>query len=287
MISRFLKRKTAAPAPVAPRTPEGTTVWAVGDIHGCLDLLKALVEAIVEDTRKSSAQKTIVVFLGDYVDRGPDSRGVIRYLAGLGQDELIEWHFLKGNHEDTMLQFLTDPRVGQQWCEYGGNETLESYGLRAPQIRHKVEAWAHLAADLDHRLEPNERRFLEQLELSVTIGGYFFAHAGARPGESLERQTSEDLMWIRRTFLDSAVGFDRVVVHGHTPEADVHSDARRVGVDTKAYESGVLTALRLSGSVRETFQTTRLPVGGAIVVRRSLLPAAETVLARASLAGAA
>lgn len=289
MISRFLKRKTVVTTPTAPSVPDGVTVWAVGDIHGCLDLLEPLIDAIVADTRTSSAQKTIVVFLGDYIDRGPDSRGVIRHLMGLDHGDLIEWRFLKGNHEETMLKFLSDPRIGQQWCEYGGDATLASYGLRLPQMRHKVEAWAHVADDLEHRIEAAELQFLNELELSITIGDYFFAHAGARPGAPLERQTSEDLMWIRRSFLDSAVGFERIVVHGHTPDDYVHSDSRRVGIDTKAYASGVLSALRLNGSVRETVQSIRLasatePADGCetpeIVVRRTVLTPAVTVLAR-------
>lgn len=297
MISRFLKRKTEAASPAAPSVPNGVVVWAIGDVHGCLDLLEPLVEAILADTRTTSAVKTIVVFLGDYIDRGPDSRGVLRYLAALKDDDRIEWRFLKGNHEETMLKFLSDPKVGQQWCEYGGDTTLASYGLRLPPIRHKVEAWAHLATDLEHRLEPAEQLFLDRLELSVTVGDYFFAHAGARPGELLERQTGEDLMWIRRSFLDSPVGFERIVVHGHTPESYVHSDSRRVGLDTKAYASGVLTALRLSGEVRETVQSVRTQppedlsapqVGGAcpgIAVRRAILPLNAMVRSRAASTG--
>lgn len=288
MISRFLKRKITATAPAAPSVPGGVTVWAIGDIHGCQDLLEPLIDAIVADARQSPAQKTIVVFLGDYIDRGPDSRSVLRYLAALVSDDQIEWRFLKGNHEDTMLKFLADPRVGQQWCEYGGDATLASYGLRLPQLRHKVEAWAHVATDLDHRLDAAERRFLTQLELSVTIGDYFFSHAGARPGEPLERQTSEDLMWIRRTFLDSPVSFERIVVHGHTPEDYVHSDGRRVGLDTKAYASGILSALRLDGQRRETVQAVRQVAANEegdvnfpkVTVRRALLPPTDAVLSR-------
>ena len=297
MISRFLKRKTIVTPPTAPSVPNDVTVWAVGDVHGCLDLLVALVAAIRADARQSSERKTVVVVLGDYIDRGPDSRGVLRYLAALSNEESIEWRFLKGNHEETMLKFLSDPTVGQQWCDYGGDATLASYGLRLPQMRHRVEAWAHVAADLDHHLTPAERQFLERLELSITIGDYFFAHAGARPGEALDRQTGEDLMWIRRTFLDSPVGFERIVVHGHTPEAEVHSDGRRVGVDTRAYASGVLSALRLSGRTRETVQAVLPGKGGEqaeaskatgemdeVRVRRATLPLTSGFLVRASAA---
>jgi len=221
-------------------------VWAVGDIHGRLDLLEPLVQHMLADAAVSAAGRTVVVFLGDYIDRGPDSRGVIRYLAGLPKDRGIEWRFLKGNHEEAMLGFLSDPATGPTWCEYGGDAALASYGLRLPQIKHKPEGWTHLSADLDHKVAPAERSFLEGLELSVTVGDYFFAHAGARPGIALSEQSARDLMWIRGSFLDSDVEFDKIIVHGHTPARAVNADHRRIGIDTKAYESGMLTALKLS-----------------------------------------
>lgn len=255
MFSKLLKRRAPVKAPENPRVPDGEIVWAIGDIHGRLDLLKPLVEAIRADAAGTNARRKTVVFLGDYIDRGPDSRGVIHYLAGLPRDEGIEWRFLKGNHEEAMLNFLADPAEGAKWCDYGGDATLQSYGLRVPQLKHRADAWAHLAADLDHKVTTEERVFLEGLELSVGIGDYFFAHAGARPGEALDRQTAEDLMWIRRSFLESPIEFEQVVVHGHTPTAEVHADHRRVGIDTRAYESGVLTALRLAGAERRIMQT--------------------------------
>ena len=237
-------------APVAPRIPEGVVLWAVGDVHGRLDLLKPLVEAILADAAGSSANRKVVIFLGDYVDRGSDSRGVIRYLVDLPQDVGIEWRFLKGNHEEAMLNFLKDPSAGARWCEYGGDAALRSYGLRPPNLKHKVEAWARVSADLDHKLSLPERKFLEGLELSMVLGDYFFAHAGARPGAPLDRQSAHDLMWVRNSFLDSPVAFEKVVVHGHTPTRNVHIDHRRIGVDTKAYASGVLSAVRLEGTGR-------------------------------------
>jgi serine/threonine protein phosphatase 1 len=247
MFSKLLKRKTPVRAPENPRVPEGVIVWAIGDIHGRLDLLSPLVHSIRAHAAASPPARTIVIFLGDYIDRGPDSRGVIRYLADLSKEEGIEWRFLRGNHEEAMLDFLEDPTAGQNWCEYGGDATLLSYGLRPPGIRHKAEPWAHLSADLDHKLDPKERSWLMNLEDSVAVGDYFFVHAGARPGISLDLQSSDDMLWIRKTFLESDVEFERIVVHGHTPTAEVHVDHRRIGVDTKAYESGVLSAVRLQG----------------------------------------
>lgn len=254
MLSRLFRSRTQVAAPTAPAVPDGTVVWAVGDIHGRLDLLEPLVEAIVADLRASSASRRVVVFLGDYIDRGPDSRGVLQLLAGLSDVQGVEWRFLKGNHEQAMLGFLADPSAGRRWCEYGGDSALRSYGLRIPELTHRTEAWARVAADLRHKLTAREMEFLENLELSLTVGDYFFAHAGARPGVALDRQTSEDLMWIRNSFLDSPAAFDRVVVHGHTPTSRAYVDHRRIGIDTKAYDSGILSALRLTGSQRSLLQ---------------------------------
>ncbi|WP_439476298.1 metallophosphoesterase family protein [Brevundimonas sp.] len=255
MLSKLFRSRTQVAAPAAPAVPDGTVVWAVGDIHGRLDLLQPLVGAIVADLHASTAARKVVIFLGDYIDRGPDSRGVLRLLADLSVVEGVEWRFLKGNHEQAMLGFLQDPSAGPKWCEYGGDNALRSYGLRVPDLVHRTEAWARVAADLRHKLTAPELAFLENLELSLAVGDYFFSHAGARPGVALERQSSEDLMWIRQPFLNSRTVFERVVVHGHTPTSHVHADHRRIGIDTKAYHSGVLSALRLEGHERSLLQT--------------------------------
>jgi serine/threonine protein phosphatase 1 len=269
MISAlFRTNKARASGPAPASVPSGTIVWAVGDVHGCLALLQALTSAIISDASESLAERKVVVFLGDYIDRGPDSRGVIQHLQALPKDIGIEWRFLKGNHEEAMLRFLADPGFGSNWCDYGGDAALLSYGLRPPAMRHRADAWARLAADLDHKLSLDEREFLDQLELSLVVGDYFFAHAGARPGRSLEAQSAEDLLWIRRSFLDSAQTFSKVIVHGHTPTEAVHSDHRRVGVDTKAYESGVLSALRLEGQSRSVVQSATTGEGEPATISR-------------------
>ena len=254
MLSKLFRSRTQVAAPAAPAVPDGTVVWAVGDIHGRLDLLQPLVEAMIADLDASTAMRKVVVFLGDYIDRGPDSRGVLQTLAGLSAVPGVEWRFLKGNHEQAMMGFLDDPSTGPRWCEYGGDNALRSYGLRVPDLAHRTEAWARVAADLRHKLTAHEMAFLQNLELSVTLGDYFFSHAGARPGVALDRQAPEDLMWIRQPFLDSRTPFERVVVHGHTPTAVVHADERRIGIDTKAYHSGVLSAVRLEKDARSLLQ---------------------------------
>ena len=280
MFLKLLKRRSAVQAPRSPRVPAGTVVWAIGDIHGRHDLLRPLVEAIRADLRATDAQKKVVIFLGDYVDRGPDSREVIRYLAALPAGDGVEWRFLKGNHEETMVKFLDDPMVGVQWCEYGGEATLRAYGLRPPDMKHRAEAWRRLSTDLDHKLGADERAFLANLELQVSIGDYFFAHAGARPGLPLDRQSAGDLLWIRSSFLRSDVEFEKVVVHGHTPAAEVHADRRRIGIDTRAYESGMLTALKLQGGERRILQAIAPrsleggidPAGDAVALQWADLP---------------
>jgi serine/threonine protein phosphatase 1 len=254
MFSKLLRRPQRARSPTSPRVPTDTVVWAIGDIHGRDDLLEPLLRAIRADLSGMDDQRKVVIFLGDYVDRGPGSREVLGLLASLPAEEGLEWRFLKGNHEETMARFLDDPSVGTRWCEYGGVATLQSYGLRPPDMKHRVEAWQRLSSDLNHKLNKVERAFLSGLETRVTVGDYFFAHAGARPGEPLETQAAEDLLWIRGTFLRSDVEFEKVVVHGHTPTAEVHVDRRRIGIDTRAYESGVLTALRLRGTERRILQ---------------------------------
>lgn len=257
MISTLFKRKTKSlSAPATPGVPDGEVVWAIGDIHGRLDLLVPLVDAILDDAAKSDARRKIVIFLGDYIDRGPDSRGVLRYLINLPKDLGIEWRFLKGNHEEAMLRFIDDPSFGPSWCEYGGDAALASYGLKPPEMKHRAEAWARVAADLDHKISREERGFLGSLGLSHAEGDYFFAHAGARPGVALDRQSDRDLMWIRGSFLDSDTVFEKIVVHGHTPSADVYIDGRRIGIDTKAYASNRLTAVRLHGARRSFLQST-------------------------------
>lgn len=286
MLSKLFRSRTPVAAPALPAVPDGTVVWAIGDIHGRLDLLQPLVEAIAADLNGSTATRKVVIFLGDYIDRGQDSRDVLRLLAALSTVQGVEWRFLKGNHEQAMLDFLADPSAGARWCEYGGDNALRSYGLRVPELAHRAEAWARVSADLQHKLTDAETAFLEGLELSVTVGDYFFSHAGARPGVALDRQSPADLMWIRQPFLNSEAAFERVVVHGHTPTTRVHADRRRIGIDTKAYDSGILTALRLEGPDRSLLQAigarrgTRsqhqseeyLPLdGGGVVIRAERL----------------
>lgn len=234
--------------------PEGTRVYAIGDIHGRADLLDELHARILEDSRASDAERHVVVYLGDYVDRGPDSKGVIDRLLG---DLLpgFERVFLKGNHEDAFLTFFQEPETGRDWKDYGGLETLMSYGVRALPLKDEPDAFVAARDDLAKNFPSAHLDFLGSLSLSHAEGDYYFAHAGVRPGRPLSGQTGEDLMWIRDDFLSSDADFGKVVVHGHTPEAQPVERANRIGVDTGAYITGILTCVVLDGSDRRFLQT--------------------------------
>lgn len=255
MFAKLFKRRPSPPPPRRAAAPDGVVAWAVGDIHGRLDLLSPLVEALISDLEASSAERRIIIFLGDYIDRGPDSRGVIDLLAELSRRNWLETHFLRGNHEDRMEAFLTDPDMGPGWCDYGGREALASYGVVPPFDKTDTDGWIAACEALNAALDDRQRAFLAAQEHSFTLGDYFFAHAGAEPGVPLDEQDPQQLMWVRHAFLNHPAPFERVVVHGHTPAETVHADDRRIGLDTGAYATGVLTALRLEGETRELMQT--------------------------------
>lgn len=250
---------------LASQTPSDCVVWAVGDIHGRSDLSHGLLQSIRADLSAADAGRKVIVFLGDHIDRGADSRGVLDQLCDLETDPALELHFIRGNHEDRMEAFLVDPTVGPGWCDYGGRETLFSYGVSPPAMRSDMSGWGETARALSEALPESHRRLLNRQQLSVSIGDYFFCHAGARPGVGLEDQAPEDLMWIRQPFLDHPAPFEKVVVHGHTPTEVVVSDARRISVDTGAYATNVLSAVRLAGPSRLLLQA-RGRAGGHISI---------------------
>ncbi|HVY88057.1 MAG TPA: metallophosphoesterase family protein [Hyphomonadaceae bacterium] len=226
------------------QVPSGRRVYAIGDVHGRADLLVKLLRELHEDILKGEfVGRPILVFLGDYVDRGFQSRDVIDVLLG---DMLspFETYFLKGNHEAAMLQFLGDPGIGPRWAEFGGAETLVSYGVRPPRTRTSLEEWSKASEELQAKLPADHLQFLNNLDLSVRIGDYVFVHAGVRPGVPLDQQTEYDLLWIREEFLGDRRPLGAVIVHGHTPASKPYRDGRRVGLDTGAYLSGRLTAAR-------------------------------------------
>ena len=231
----------------APALPAGTRLYAVGDIHGCVDLLRALSQLIHEDAYRRQAPRNVIVYLGDFIDRGPDSRGVIETLLNEPLPG-FESHHLRGNHEDIMLRFLSDTSVGSSWLNFGGRETLQSYGVEAPAPYAPAAEMQRAQHELQLRLPPAHLDFLRRLDVSHGEGDYFFAHAGVRPGVPLDQQRDEDMLWIRDEFLRSDASFGRIVVHGHsiTREPDVRKN--RIGIDTGAFASNRLTALVAEGT---------------------------------------
>ena len=234
--------------------PEGMRIYAVGDIHGRADLLNDLLNLIADDM--SDAENLIVrlVFLGDYVDRGLHSKEVINRLVEL-KAQTAGLHFLKGNHEQAMMQFLEDASVGHIWLEYGGLETLHSYGVHCVRSAAETQAFEEAQALLNRNIPDAHRLFLSELELSVEYGDYFFVHAGVRPGVPLADQSEEDMLWIRDEFLRSDVRPEKVIVYGHTPSESPVDKSWRIGVDTGAYMTGRLTAVALQGRDRYFIST--------------------------------
>ena len=241
------------PDPPTPST-DGRVVYAVGDIHGCAELLSALLRAIARDAADlAPAQPPALVFIGDYVDRGDDSRGVIDQVIAL-QGGAFEVRALKGNHEEMLLAFLQDAGAGPTWAQFGGLKTLASYGVAPPAMRSQGEAWEAARQALGAALPAGHRAFLANLELWASFGDHVFVHAGVRSGTPIERQRERDLLWIRDAFLRSKAPFPAIVVHGHTPQDEPTLGPRRIGIDTGAYATGVLTAVRLQGAERKVIQ---------------------------------
>ena len=235
-------------SPSGARVPEGSRVYAIGDIHGCVDKLEALHHLIAWDT-KDAPPRRVLVYLGDLVDRGPDPRGAIDLLLEAPL-EGFERVVLLGNHEAFMLRFLRDPEAGPLWLANGGAATCRSYGADPDASPGGADRMAWLRGELVSRLPAEHRAFLEGLARSHVEGGYLFVHAGIRPEVPLDRQDPEDLLWIREPFLGSDLDHGKVVVHGHTPTDRPVVRANRIGIDTGACYGGRLTALVLEGDRR-------------------------------------
>jgi serine/threonine protein phosphatase 1 len=246
---------TTPPPLEQPALPEGQLLYAVGDIHGRSDLLRRLLDEIAADAASSSCARTkTLVFLGDYVDRGPDSKGVIDILLG-GLLRGFDARFLKGNHEALLLGFLYGATPLDHWRINGGDATMASYGVDIERLfgsGASAEAWRSAFAEA---LPPAHLAFFKSLELTLSFGDYLFVHAGLRPGVPLAAQGEADIIWIRSPFLDHAGSFGKIVVHGHTPGDEPVTRTNRIGIDTGACFTGRLTALRLEGSDRRFLQT--------------------------------
>ena len=223
-----------------PALPDGIRIYAVGDVHGRSDLLQRRLAAIDADCKQRPVRRPITVFVGDYIDRGPDSRNVL--------DLLLRWQhfheaiFLRGNHETFLPRFLTDPQSLNEWRQYGGLETLLSYGLK-PSINPDVTEQTELAKKFAETLPREHLDFLQTLELTFSCGDFVFVHAGVRPSIPIHQQAEDDLLWIRDDFLNWEQPFERFVVHGHTPVDEPDLRLNRINIDTGAYATGRLTCV--------------------------------------------
>jgi serine/threonine protein phosphatase 1 len=218
--------------------PERGRIYAVGDIHGRADLLDRMIDLIARDLKAHPTLDCLTVTVGDYVDRGPNSRDVIERLAG--NPFPCEFIALKGNHEELLEKFLHNPTAADHWRQLGGLETLHSYGVDVgPMMRGREYAGA--AAAFEAALPKSHIGFLASLKISLSVGPYFLCHAGIRPGVPLAQQRVEDLLWIRDPFLNSTADFGKIVVHGHTPVENPEVRPNRINVDTGAFMTGRLT----------------------------------------------
>jgi serine/threonine protein phosphatase 1 len=254
MLGRLFK-KTVPQRPLdTARVPDGMRVYAIGDIHGRNDLLQGLLKQIEADDVARGAADTHIIFLGDLMDRGPDSAGVIDTAMAL-RDDGRKVRFLMGNHEEVFVRACrkNDPKVTRFFLRIGGEETVLSYPItRAEYMTLDME---QLSQRLGSLVPQAHLDFIQSFEDQIIIGDYAFVHAGIRPGVPMSEQKPTDLRWIREEFVDQRGDLEKVVVYGHTIYDEVEERGSRIGIDTGAYASGKLTALALEGGERWYLQT--------------------------------
>lgn len=241
-LSKWWKTGGGQDATPGRAVPEGRRVYAIGDVHGRADLLDAMARLVERDLADRPGPDATTIFLGDYVDRGPDSAGVVDRLVR--RDWPTPLVALRGNHEDLFVGFLTGQIDPGYHTQLGGDATLRSYGIDPGELAALPPEGR---AALLQRVPDRHCSFLDMLQLSETVGDYFFVHAGVRPGVPLDRQSPDDMLWIRDDFLRSKADFGKTVVHGHTPVREPQVRVNGINIDTQAYASGVLTALVLEG----------------------------------------
>lgn len=240
----------------AARVPRGVRAYAIGDIHGRPDLLAALEEAIVADAEAVAGQlQLFLIYLGDYVDRGGDSRGVIEHLL-LPPPAHFERILILGNHDLWMRDFLEGSNVGANWFRFGGDATLASYGVQLDQRLSDTERMKDAQERFLAAVSREHRGFLADLELAFDLGDYYFCHAGIRPSLPLAKQTANDLLWIREPFLSWNGDSNKVIVHGHTISPAPVIKRNRIGIDTGAFSTENLTCLVLEGTTQRFIATS-------------------------------
>jgi serine/threonine protein phosphatase 1 len=245
-----------APEVVAPRCPAGRRIYSIGDIHGRADLLDEMHSLIRDDSRDFGGS-CVLVYLGDYIDRGERSREVLERLMvdPVGGFEAV---FLRGNHEQMLLDVLEDPGIGRLWLEYGGRATLASYGVELAGIGAGDAELDRLRAELSRKLPDDHLDFLRRTRFSHAEGSFYFVHAGIDPRRPLDRQDPEVQLWIREEFTASVRNHGAIVVHGHSISAEPDVRPNRIGIDTGAYLTNRLTCLVLEGEGHRFLQTRAL-----------------------------
>ena len=253
-VKRWLDGPEQAAEPIDAALEPGRRIYCIGDVHGRYDLLRELHDMIAADARGFDGRRT-VVYLGDLIDRGLHSRDVVDLLL----DEPLagfEAVYLRGNHEQTLLDFIEYPEQAEGWLVWGGRETVLSYGVALSPGLRRSDPQVVRDALLTH-LPERHLEFFRGMAVYHEAGDYLFVHAGIRPGVPLQDQSDSDLMWIRQEFLESEEDHGRVVVHGHSITEQVEMRPNRIGIDTGAYHSGVLTCLVIEGQERRLLQTGR------------------------------
>lgn len=244
----------AGPGPSGPPRfgdAEGQLVYAIGDVHGCYDLFRDLLAKIAADAAESArGRRPIIIQLGDLIDRGPHSAQVVEAATWLQRRSDIEFQQLMGNHERAMLDFMDQPGP-HDWLMFGGDETLRSYGVEPPGRDAPAARFVEARDAMLEHMPASHLHCLEHAESMLVLGDYAFVHAGVRPGTPLARQEEDALLWIGEEFTTSEARFEKIIVHGHTIEKETSIRPNRIGIDTGAYRSGILTALRIEdGDVR-------------------------------------
>lgn len=253
MFEKLFRSRRGAGAS-KPSVPEGCRVYAIGDIHGRLDLLAKLHGLIEEDARDFSGARKVLIYLGDYIDRGMQSKEVVDLLLDAPLDGFEHVH-LKGNHEQALLDFADGEMLSLDWIAFGGDATFYSYGVGLEGPRTGIESHAALLENFNANLPDQHAVFYRGLALTHVEGDYFFAHAGVRPGVPLDEQTETDLLWIRHEFLHSDKDFGKIVVHGHSIMSEPEVKSNRIGIDTGAYATGRLSCLVLEEEERRFLAT--------------------------------
>ncbi|MBP0438596.1 metallophosphoesterase family protein [Tianweitania sediminis] len=234
----------------AARAPSGLRLYAIGDIHGCSDLLRAMHAAIDAELDRDRPADWRVIHIGDYIDNGPDSRGVLDQLVERSSDSRML--FLRGNHEQGFVDFLHDPSGGEFFADHGGEWMAQSYGVSVDFSTSEGRHAAH--TDLVNAMRSSHLDFLQQTALSASFGDYFFCHAGIRPGIPLDRQEACDLLNIRKEFSGADTLHPKIIVHGHTPIERAQLHRNRINIDTGVVKSGLLSAIALDADEKRVLE---------------------------------